>query len=91
MKEVPKLQEILDCLRNLGQQLDSEIAAATGIPLADVRRRLLELSKKGGIMTCQSTRFIDGQKVEGMLCRAIGPASSLNPVRASKLKNNRHG
>ncbi|MBK5964327.1 transcriptional regulator [Thiocystis minor] len=85
------MPEILNCLRNLGQQMDSEIAAATGIPLADVRRRLLELSTKGGIMTCRATRFIDGQKIEGMLCRAIGPASSLNPVRAAKPKKNCRG
>ncbi len=82
------MQNILDYLRKRGQQLDSEIAAATGLPLADVRSRLAELSKKGDIMTCHSTRFLDdGEKLEGLLCRATGSGSCVSPVKTSKLKS----
>ncbi len=66
------MQEILKYLRAHGQRLDSEIAAGTGIPLAKVRRALCDLSSRGEISKCSVTRFSDGEKVEGLLCRIAG-------------------
>jgi hypothetical protein len=63
---------ILQYLKTHGQQLDSEIAAATGIPLPKVRISLSDLSARGEISRCSVTRFNDGKPVEGMLCRVAG-------------------
>ena len=63
---------ILQYLKKHGQQLDSEIAAATGIPLAKVRVSLAELSARGEISKCSVTRYTDGVPLEGMLCRIAG-------------------
>jgi hypothetical protein len=63
---------ILQYLKTHGQQLDSEIAAATGIPLSAVRFSLSDLSARGEISRCSVTRFNEGKTVEGMLCRIAG-------------------
>lgn len=63
---------VLQYLKKHGQQLDSEIAAATGIPLQQVRICLSDLSVRGEISRCHVTRFNDGKPVEGMLCRVSG-------------------
>jgi hypothetical protein len=63
---------ILQHLKKHGQQLDSEIAAATGIPLPKVRSSLSDLSARGEISKCNVTRFNDGTAVEGILCRVAG-------------------
>jgi hypothetical protein len=75
------MQKIHAYLKNRGEQLDSEIAAGTRIPLAEVRLHLTELSQKGDIIACHSTRFIKGQKVEGMLCRIAGYTPTASPGR----------
>lgn len=75
------MQKILNYVKDRGEQLDSEIAAATRIPLADVRLYLSELSKTGGLIVCHSTRFIKGQKSEGMLCRIAGFTPVASPGR----------
>ena len=72
---------ILQLLKNTGQQLDFEIAAATGIPLPKVRRSLSELSARGEISSCSVTRFINGRPVKGMLCRIAGSVQPKNPGR----------
>jgi hypothetical protein len=63
---------VLQYLKKHGQRLDSEIAAATGIPLPKVLGALAELSARGEISSCNVTRFQDGQPIEGMLCRIAG-------------------
>ncbi|HUL92351.1 MAG TPA: hypothetical protein VLV56_08365 [Burkholderiales bacterium] len=80
------MQEILKYLKNRGEQLDSEIATATGIPLESVRRHVSALSARGEIMTCQSTRFSDGKKIEGLLCRIAGYIPPAAPGRKPKAK-----
>jgi DNA-binding IclR family transcriptional regulator len=80
------LQEILKYLKDRGEQLDSEIAAATGMPLESVRRHVSALSARGEVMTCQSTRFNDGKKVEGLLCRIAGYVPPAAPGRKPKAK-----
>lgn len=80
------MQTIRTYLKSRGEQLDTEIAAATRIPLADVRQYLSEMSKRGDIIACHSTRYIKGQKVEGMLARIAGYIPSPSPGRKPKPK-----
>jgi DNA-binding Lrp family transcriptional regulator len=75
------MHEIMQYLRKNGQRLDSEIAAATGIPLTKVRNLLTDLSAQGEISQCSVVRFNDGKKIEGTLCRVIGYIPPKNPGR----------
>jgi predicted ArsR family transcriptional regulator len=63
---------ILQYLRKHSQRLDSEIAAATGIPLPTVRTSLFDLSARGEVSKCNVTRFTNGKPFEGILCRIAG-------------------
>jgi DNA-binding IclR family transcriptional regulator len=69
---VPAVPEILDCLKQYGQRLDSELASETGVPIAKVRKRLAELAATGAIITCNLTRFEHGKRIDGLLCRMSG-------------------
>jgi hypothetical protein len=80
------MQKIHDYLKARGEQLDSEIAAATRIPLDDLRQHLYEMSKRGDIIVCHSTRFNKGKKIEGMLCRVSGYTPAPSPGRKPKAK-----
>jgi DNA-binding transcriptional ArsR family regulator len=80
------MQEILKYLKQRGERLDCEIAAGTGIPLAEVRHHLSELSKRGDVIECRSTRFIDGEKREGVLCRIAGYIPQAAPGRKPTAK-----
>lgn len=79
-------ETIIQCLKKHGQLLDSEIAAATGIPLAKVRGSLSDLSERGEISHCSITRFNKGKAIEGFLCRIAGyvppPAAGRKPAAA---------
>lgn len=70
------MQEVLQYLKKHGQRLDSEIAAATGIPLEQVRRDISVLSAMGEITTCSVTRFNGDERFEGTQCR---PATFIPP------------
>lgn len=63
---------VLQYLKKHGQKLDSEIAAATGISLSEVRISLADLSAQGEISKCSVTKFNNGKPVEGFLCRISG-------------------
>ncbi len=78
------MNEILQYLKNQGEQLDTEIAGATGISLANVRRYLSELAIKGDVMTCHSIRFEKGKKIEGISCRLVGYVPPAAPGRKPK-------
>jgi len=78
------MNEILQYLKKHGERPDSEIAVATGIPLADVHLHLSELTAKGAIMSCHSTRFVKGKKVEAIICRLAGFIPPAAPGRKSK-------
>ncbi|OGA06291.1 MAG: transcriptional regulator [Betaproteobacteria bacterium RIFCSPLOWO2_02_64_14] len=78
------MQAILDYLKNTGEQLDSEIAAATGLSLANVRLGVTDLKARGEIMVCRSIRYKDGKEVDGMLCRISGYIPPAAPGRKSK-------
>lgn len=72
---------ILQYLTKHGQQVDYDIAAATKIPLTDVRATLTALSTLGEISRCQVTRFADGKPINGMLCRIAGTVPPKAPGR----------
>ena len=78
------MQAILDYLKNTGEQLDSEIATATGLSLANVRLGVTDLQARGAIMVCRSIRYKDGKEVDGMLCRISGYIPPAAPGRKSK-------
>jgi hypothetical protein len=79
------LQDILQYLKDHGERLDAEIAAETGIPLESVCLRLSELSAQGEVIMCRTTRFIDGDRIEGMLCRVAGYVPHGSPGRKPKV------
>ena len=80
------MQEILEYLKNSGERLDSEIAAATGLSLANVRLRVTDLHARGDVMMCRSIRFKDGKQIEAMLCRVSGYIPPAAPGRKSKAR-----
>jgi DNA-binding transcriptional regulator LsrR (DeoR family) len=80
------MQEILQYLKLNGERLDSEIAAATGISLANVRRGVTDLSARGAVMMCRSIRFKDGKQIDAMLCRVSGYIPPAAPGRKPKEK-----
>jgi hypothetical protein len=80
------MQTILKYMRAHGEKLDVEIAAATRIPLEDVRIQLTELSARGDVIVCRSTRYIKGKPSEGLLCRIAGYIPAASPGRKAKPK-----
>ena len=80
------MQTILKYMRARGEQLDAEIAAATRIPLEEVRIQLSELSARGDVIVCRSTRYIKGKPSEGLLCRIAGYIPTASPGRKAKPK-----
>jgi len=80
------MQEILEYLKGTGERLDSEIATATGIPLAKVRSSVTELQAQGAVMVCRSIRYDSGKEVHGLLCRIAGYVPPAAPGRKPKAK-----
>lgn len=78
------MQAILDYLKQGGERLDSEIAAATGMSVANVRLRVSELQARGAVMVCRSIRYVDGKEIEGILCRVSGYIPPAAPGRKPK-------
>ena len=78
------MQAILDYLKQSGERLDSEIAAATGLSLAKVRSGVTDLQAKGAVMVCRSIRYKDGKEIDGLACRIAGYIPPAAPGRKSK-------
>lgn len=78
------MQAILDHLKKTGEQLDAEIAAATGLSLSSVRQHVTKLQSQGDVMICKSIRYKDGKPSEGMLCRISGYIPPVAPGRKAK-------
>jgi DNA-binding Lrp family transcriptional regulator len=78
------LHEILKYLKTRGEQLDTEIAKATGMSIATVRLRVSELSAAGEVMVCRSIRFENGKEKEHVLCRIAGYTPPAAPGRRPK-------
>ena len=81
---VPTVTEILNCLKQHGQRLDSELAKETGVPIAKVRQMLAELAATGAIITCTRTSFEQGKPVDGLVCRMSGWVPPPAPGRKTK-------
>ena len=84
------MQQILNYLRTRGERLDAEIATDTGISLEYVRSSVAALSAQGEVIVCQSTRFKDGRKIEGLLCRIAGYIPPASPGRKAKAPAKTH-
>ena len=82
------MKTIQQYLKKNGEQLDTEIAVATGISLATVRLHLAELTAKYEVVACQTTRFVKGKKVEGTIYRIAGYTPPAAPGRKSKAQLN---
>ena len=78
------MQAILDYLKNTGERLDTEIASATGLSLANVRNGVNDLHARGAIMVCRSIRYQDGKEIDGLLCRISGYIPQAAPGRKPK-------
>jgi hypothetical protein len=76
--------EILQCLKKYGQRLDLEIASETGVPLETVRQGLAGLAATGAVITCQLTRFENGNRIDAWQCRVSGYVPPLAPGRKAK-------
>lgn len=77
------MKEILQYLKINGERLDVEIAHAVGLSLANTRKQLTEMTAKGEIMSCFTTKFDKGKKIEGMSCRVSGYIPPAAPGRKS--------
>ena len=76
--------QILQHLKKHGERRDTEISEAVGLPLATVRLHLSELTARGKVMSCHLTRFVEGRKTEGMVCRLAGHLPQAGPGRKAK-------
>jgi len=75
------MNEILQYLKKHGECSDKEIAEGIGIPLADLHLQLAELAAKNQVMSCLSTKFVKGKKVESIICRIAGFTPPATPGR----------
>ena len=78
------MQEILKYLKTRGEQLDSDIAKATGQSLESVRLNVSKLQAAGEVMVCRSIRFDNGKETEQLLCRIAGYIPPAAPGRKPK-------
>ncbi len=78
------MKEILQHLKTHGEQLDSQIAEAVGLSLANVRIQLAKLAEQGEVMACLSIRYEKGKEIEAVKCRLAGYIPPAAPGRKSK-------
>jgi hypothetical protein len=78
------LKAILQYLKTHGERLDTEIAEAVGLSLANARTQLAELAAKREIMVCHSIRYENGKEIEGIKCRLAGFIPPAAPGRKPK-------
>ena len=79
-------KQILQHLKKHGEQFDTEIADAIGIPLVKTRSCLLELNGLGEVISCQTIRYDKGKKIEGASFRVSGFIPKAAPGRKSKVQ-----
>lgn len=79
--DTPTSSDILHCLRKHGERLDTEIAEEMGVSLAAVRQGLAGLAASGAVVTCNLTRYKDGKRTDGWLCRVSGYIPRAAPGR----------
>lgn len=73
---------ILDFLKINGEVLDADIAKKLNLPFKQVAHQVAQLSASGDVISCKVTRYIGGEKIEGMSCRLSG--SLPTPARGPK-------
>lgn len=78
------MKTILQYLKTHGERLDTEIAEAVGLSLANTRTQLTDLAAKREIMVCHSIRYEKGKQIEGMKCRLAGFIPPAAPGRKPK-------
>jgi predicted ArsR family transcriptional regulator len=76
--------ETLKCLKKYGQRLDLEIAKEMGVPLATVRRQLVDLAATKAVIMCDLTRFENGKRIDAWQCRVSGYVPPVAPGRKPK-------
>ena len=79
------MNEILKYLKKHGEKLDAEIAEGAGLSLSKTRNYLAELAAKHEVVLCDSIRFVNGKKIEGVLCRVAGFTPPAAPGRKAKV------
>jgi hypothetical protein len=79
------MNEILKYLKKHGEKLDAEIAEANKLSLSKTRIYLAELAAKHEVMLCDSIRFENGKKIEGIRCRLSGFIPPASPGRKAKV------
>lgn len=77
---------ILQYMKLHGEQLDKEIAAATGMSIASVRLQLAELTVMHEVVACQTIRFSNGKRFEGTIYRVAGYTPPASPGRKPRAK-----
>ena len=78
------MNDILEYLTKRGECLDSEIAKATKITLADLHLQLAELKAAHQVMLCDSITFVKGKEVKSTICRISGYIPPAKPGAKSK-------
>ncbi len=63
---------ISEHLKRYGQQLETAIATAMGLPLDEVQSSLSKMSMRGEVSRCSVTRFIDGNRIDDVIYRPLG-------------------
>jgi hypothetical protein len=72
---------IVELLKVQGQMLDSELAAATGLSLRQVRAVLADMTARGEIMGCNVILYRNDKPVEALQCRLSGYVPRAAPGR----------
>jgi len=80
----PTMIDTLSYLKKHGQRLDLELAKDRGIPLDVARQHLTELAERREIVICKVTRFDEGIRTDGWLCRISGYSPPPAPGRRAK-------
>lgn len=78
--------QILEYLKKHGEKMDSDIATAINLPLAQTRSMLDELIDKAEVISCETIRFEKGKKIEGLSCRISGFTPKAKPGAKSKVQ-----
>ena len=72
---------VLACIRQHRERFDFEIAAQLDAPLEQVRRIGTQLIARGAVMSCDVTRFENGEPVQACLYRMSGYIPQPSPGR----------
>ncbi len=80
------MDHILQHISKHGECLDTAIASATKIPLADVHRHLTELLNRKQIMLCHSIKYVKGKEIKATICRISGYIPPAKPGAKPKVQ-----